>query len=116
MPLACCVRKRVKRVARVRNKIVARYEYGAARAERYVAAAVCYRARADSRGGIVACAGCNDGIWQIVLFLELARDLIALKKAREPFGLYGAYAAHFLRPALVFNVKQQHTRSIRVIA
>ena len=121
MIAAVCVRKGMKRIVRVDAKFVGRNEDRPGRAERNIAPACADRTRADRRRSVVACTGHDlDRLRQpqrLRRFLrEPAHDRKAFKQLRHLAFGNAANLQHFLRPALVLHVEQQHPGRVGVIA
>ena len=115
------VGKGVQGVIGVDAEFVGRDEDRAGRTKRDVAAAVSHRARADRRRGVVTCARHDLDRFRKAkclcrLFCQRADDLEALKQLRHLRFGNAANLQHFLRPALVLHVEQQHTGSVGIIA
>ena len=121
MIAAVCVRKGMKRIVRVDAKFVGRNEDRPGRTEREIAPACADRTRADRRRSVVACTGHDLDRFQKAkclcrLFCQRADDLEAFKQLRHLAFRNAANLQHFLRPALVLHVEQQHTGSVGIIA
>ena len=121
MIAAVCVRKGMKRIVRVDAKFVGRNEDRPGRAEREIAPACADRTRADRRRSVVACTRHDLDRFRKAkclcrLFCQRADDLEALKQLRHLAFGNAANLQHFLRPALVLHVEQQHTGSVGIIA
>ena len=121
MVAAVGVGKSVKRIVGVNAEFVGRNEDRPGRAEREIAPACADRTRADRRRSVVACTGHDlDRLRQpqrLRRFLrELAHDRKAFKQLRHLAFGNAANLQHFLRPAFVLHVEQQHTGSVGIIA
>ena len=121
MIAAVCVRKGMKRIVRVDAKFVGRNEDRAGRAEREIAPACADRTRADRRRSVVACTGHDFDRFRktqrMRRFLrEPAHDRKAFKQLRHLAFGNAADLQHFLRPALVLHIEQQHPGRVGVIA
>ena len=114
------VGKGVQGVVGVDAEFVGRDEDRAGRAQADVAAARANRAGADRRRGVVTCARHDLDRFRKAkcpcrLFCQRADDLEALKEPRHLRFGNAADVQHFLRPALVLYVEQQHAGGVGII-
>ena len=115
------VRKGVQRVIRIHAELLRGDEHRAGGAQRDVAAAVAHHAGAHGRGGVVARAGADLHVLREAQQLrdlrpQRADRLIALVQRGHLCFRDAAQIKHFLRPALVRHIQQQHARGVGIVA
>ena len=121
MPAAIGMGKGMEAVAGIHTEFLGRDEHRAGGAKADIAAAIAYGSGANGGSGIIACA-CADlhsiGKTQRLCHLgQKAAD--GLPAFKEPGHLGFAHAAegeHFLAPALMLHIQQEHTGGIGIIA
>ena len=95
-------------------------EHRARCAQGNIALTAAHRAAADSRSGVIARARANDHISRQAQRLggfgsQRADGLPALKQLRQLGFLHAADVQHFLAPAFVLHVQQQHARCVGIV-
>ena len=121
IPAAVGMGKGMEGIVGINTKLPGGNKHGAGGAQADIAAALSHDTGADGSGSIVACAGSHlHGSGNAQFFCHLGHDgadaVIAFKELRHLGFLHTADGEHFLRPALVLNIQQQHAGGIGIVA